>query len=103
LTHTDTQWRTGVQAASGLGFAESRTIYIGLDYSPIIKVAESRNIPLSFIFYEKLKAYETTALDVINGRSGKEVCDEQKKESCRALYGDTLEWTCKNCKEINGG
>jgi hypothetical protein len=98
LTHTDTQWRTGIHGASGHGFAEFRTIYIGLDYTPIIKMAESLDIPLSFIFYEKLKAYETTALNIITG-TATAPCTEKERQRCAVEYGKHFQWTCEHCEK----
>jgi hypothetical protein len=91
LQHVDTQWRV---AAAGGPF--------GLDYNVVDTRALAAGIPLNEAYYAKVKAYETAALDILNNREGKETCDEKKKAACRVLYGDTLEWTCKNCKEING-
>ena len=73
----------------------------GLDYNVVDARALAADIPLNEPYYAKVKVYETTALNILNNREGKGVCDEKTKAACKNLYGDTLEWTCKNCKEIN--
>jgi hypothetical protein len=30
--------------------------------------------------------------------AGKETCNEQTKENCRAEFGDFLEWACDKCE-----
>lgn len=89
LQYMDTQWRVGMGGA------------YGLDYAVVDGRACARNIPLDTVYAMKVHAYERTALDLLNKHTGKERCDDKKREFCKYQYGDLFEWTCKNCKEIN--
>jgi hypothetical protein len=74
---------------------------VSLNYGPVFTIAEKLGITMDHLFFTKVKIYETEALNCLHDKHKKEHCNEDKKAMCKLKYGDYLEWTCKNCKEIN--
>jgi len=95
-----TQWKTEIYGAFGMAGGMIGTRISALDYSVAYRTAEACGIPLTQSFIERLRFMEKEILARL--KTGEEGCTTEKKKSCAAIYGEYLEWTCKNCKEKIG-
>lgn len=85
----DTQWRT-----SGMGGP------YGLDYTPVIQIAQDLGVVRDRTFFEKVRAYERQALEVMHAKGKGDACTQKQKAQCALEFPDSLEWACKQCKEM---
>lgn len=89
LIMADTQWRT-----SGFGGP------YGLDYVAVTQVAHGLGLARDRTFFQKVRAYEQAALDVMHAKGKGDACTQKQKAQCALEFPDSLEWACKQCKEM---
>jgi hypothetical protein len=91
LTLTKGQWRL------------SQAGVFALDLTPILMAAERLGIPMTWTLLAKVQLYEETALSIFNPPQGEHSCSETQRSQCAIEFGEYLEWTCKQCKEMKRG
>ena len=70
----------------------------GINMQAVIEGARELGLDVDWHFFRSVKAFENEVLSFERG-SG---CNAKKKEKCRAMFGDNLEWACANCEEKDG-
>ncbi len=71
----------------------------GLNMTPVLLAARELGMTIDMHFLERVKAFEATALGIINKTD--KACTPEKRRQCEAEFGTVhLDWICKTCEEM---